>query len=157
MFFMYFLLWIIFNGSITVEICVIGAVVAGVIFWFTCKFMDYSIEKEIRNYKNIGKIIRYVALLLIEIVKANIGVLHLIITQKEEIEPVLVSFETDLETPAGKAFLANAITLTPGTITVSLEENEYVVHCLDETLAEGLDDTEFARRIKEMEGGAHHE
>ena len=75
----------------------------------------------------------------------------MILTQKEEIEPVLVTFQSDVETPTGRAFLANAITLTPGTITVSLEENEYTVHCLDESMAAGLDDTIFAKQLKEME------
>ena len=46
MFLLYFALWIIFNGAITLEICLFGIGVAAVMFAFTCKFMDYSIARE---------------------------------------------------------------------------------------------------------------
>lgn len=151
MYLLYFLLWIIYNGNITLEICVLGLIISAVIFAFTCKFADYSVRKELRIYKKAVKFLQYIFTLLLEIIKANFGVIHMILTQKEEIEPVLVTFQSDVETPTGRAFLANAITLTPGTITVSLEENEYTVHCLDESMAEGLDDTIFAKQLKEME------
>lgn len=151
MFLLYFALWVIFNGQITPEICIIGIMISAAIFWFTCRFADYSLHKERNIYRNTFRFIRYAFLLVFEIIKANLSVIHLIITQKEEVEPVLVKFQSGLKTPTGKAMLANAITLTPGTITVSLEENEYVVHCLDETFAEGLNSTEFEKRLKTME------
>lgn len=151
MYLLYFLLWIIYNGNITLEICVLGLIISAAIFAFTCRFADYSVRKELRIYKKAVKFLQYIFTLLLEIIKANFGVIHMILTQKEEIEPVLVTFQSDVETPTGRAFLANAITLTPGTITVSLEENEYTVHCLDESMAEGLDDTIFAKQLKEME------
>lgn len=151
MFILYFLLWIIFNGKVTPEICVFGVVIAGVMLVFTCKFAGYSLHKEIHNYRKIVQLFSYIFLLIREIVKANSSVIHMILTQKEEIAPVLVSFQTDLDTAAGKAFLANAITLTPGTITVSLEGSEYLVHCLDESMAEGLDESAFAERLKKLE------
>ena len=46
MYLLYFVLWIIFNGAVTTEICIFGLVIAGVIFAFTCRFMDYSVKKE---------------------------------------------------------------------------------------------------------------
>ena len=86
-----------------------------------------------------------------EIVKANFAVIHMILSEKEEIEPALVSFQSDMETSVGKALLANAITLTPGTITVSLENEEYVVHCLDDELAVGMADSVFVHLISDLE------
>ena len=151
MFILYFLLWVIFNGRITWEICIFGILIAGAIFGFSCKFADYSVQKEIHIYKKIFQGVRYLVLLVLEILKANSNVLHLILSQEEEIEPVLVTFRSDRERPTGKAFLANAITLTPGTITVSLEGSEYVVHCLDESLAEGLENSEIEERLRKLE------
>ena len=151
MYLLYFFLWVIFNGNFTLEICLFGIVIAGAVFAFTCKFMDYSIEKEKKNLKNIGKFLRYVCVLIREIVKANFAVIPMILSEREEIEPTLVSFRTDLKTPSARAFLANAITLTPGTITVHPEEDSYVVHCLDESLADGMDDSVFVKLLSEME------
>lgn len=151
MYALYFLLWIIFNGQITLEICIFGVIIAAAIFAFTCKFMDYSVEKEKHNIMNFFRGIHYIFTLIIEIFKANVTVVGMILSEREEVDPVIVEFETDLQTPAARAFLANAITLTPGTITVSLEENQYTVHCLDESLAEGIDELIFQDLLAEME------
>ncbi len=151
MYLLYFVLWLVFNGNITVEICMFGVVIAAAVLAFTCKFMDYSIAKERNVYRNIFRIIRYIFVLIIEIVKANLAVIHLILSEKEEPEPVLVSFSSELESKTAKAFLANAITMTPGTITVTLEGQEYVVHCLDEDMAEGMNESVFVKMLTEIE------
>ena len=148
---LYFLLWVIFNSNFTLEICVFGIVISLALFAFSCKFMNHSVKKEIKLYRKTFLFVRYVFLLLKEIVKANLGVIHMILNQEEEIQPKLVTFRSDLRSTAGKAFLANAITLTPGTITVMLEEDKFMVHCLDESLAEGINDSIFVDYIKEME------
>ena len=151
MYLLYFALWVIFNGNITLEICLFGVVIAAAVFAFTCKFMDYSIEKEKNFLRKIPKMIRYACVLVLEIVKANFAVIHMILSEKEELEPTLVSFRSDMETPTGRALLANAITLTPGTITVALEDSEYVVHALDESLAAGMADSVFVELLSELE------
>ena len=101
--------------------------------------------------KKIPKMLRYVGVLVLEIVKANFAVIHMILSEKEELEPTLVSFHSHMKTPTGRALLANAITLTPGTITVNLEDSDYVVHCLDESLAVGMDDSVFVELLSELE------
>lgn len=151
MYLLYFVLWVIFNGNITLEICLFGLVIASAVFAFTCRFMDYSIAKEKLVLKKTLKMLRYICVLVIEIVKANFAVIHLILSEKEEIEPALVSFDTNMKTTEGKAFLANAITLTPGTITVTLEDSRYLVHCLDESMAVGMDTSVFVELLKDIE------
>ena len=151
MFFLYFILWIIFNGKITLEICLFGIVIAGAVFAFTCKFMDYSIAKEKMAIRRVFKMLRYICVLVIEIVKANFAVIHLILSEKEEVQPVLVSFEANMKITVGKAFLANASTLTPGTITVTLEGSRYLVHCLDESMSEGMDHSVFVELLEDLE------
>ncbi len=151
MYLVYFLLWVIFNGQITLEICLFGIVIAAVIFAFTCKFMGYSIKKEEKVLKKSLSFAKYAVVLVKEIVKANFAVMHMILSEREELEPALVSFHSDMKTPTGKTFLANAITLTPGTITVTLEGSEYVVHCLDQSLAEGMDDSVFVEMLSKLE------
>ena len=152
MFLLFFLVWIIFNGNITVEIAVIGLAVAAAVFAFICKFMDYSLKKEILLYKKLLAFIGYVIILIIEIIKANIAVIHMIVTQREVVEPVIVRFRTSLRTETARVILANSITLTPGTITVSLEGDEYEVHCLDKSLVEGIEDSMFVKLLEKMEG-----
>lgn len=152
MFFLFYCVWIIFNGKITVEILWMGLLVATGMFWFICKFMDYSIKKERLFYRKIRGFCKYAYLLLTEIIKANMTVGRMILTQREEMEPVLISFRTELKTDIARVILANSITLTPGTITVAIEEDALMVHCLDKSLAEGIEHSVFEQRLKELEG-----
>lgn len=151
MFLLFFLAWIIFNGKITMEILILGLIISAVVFAFICKFMDYSLQKEKRFYGKFVYFIVYIFVLLMEIIKANLTVMHMVLTQKEVVEPVIVKFRTNLESETARVILANSITLTPGTITVSLEENELTVHCLDKTLAEGMEDSIFVKMLEKLE------
>ena len=122
---LFFLTWVVFNGRLNLEIALFGIAVAGAVFAFVCQFMDYSLEKELRFYKRMPAFAQYVYYLLKEIVAANLAVTRMI--------------------------LANSITLTPGTITVSLTEDNLLVHCLDKSLAEGMEDSVFVRLLQKME------
>lgn len=151
MFLLFFLVWIVFNGAVTLEIISFGLVISVLMFAFICRFMDYNIHKETVLIKEAGYFLWYVWNLIVEIVKANFSVIHLILSSQEIVEPVMVSFKTTLKSKAARVILANSITLTPGTITVSLHEDELVVHCLDESLAEGMEDSVFVKMLEKME------
>lgn len=151
MFLLFFLAWVIFNGAVTTEIVIFGVVIAFVMFAFICKFMDYSLQKEKKLFKNSGRFLCYLGTLVVEIVKANLAAMHLILTDKEEVEPVIVKCRTNLKSDTNKMLLANSITLTPGTITVSLEDDELVIHCLDKTMADGIEDSVFVQMLEKME------
>ncbi len=151
MYVLFFLAWIIFNGNITLEILLFGAVISAVVLAFMCKFMDYSLKQEWCVYKKSVWFLAYIILLIREIIKANLAIIPKILTVEEEMDPVIVKFRTKLKSDFTRMLLANSITLTPGTITVSLEEDEYTIHCLDTSLAEGLEDSEFEQILKKLE------
>jgi len=148
---LFFVAWIVFNGNITTEIVIFGIVIAALVFAFICKFMDYSIEKEKRLWKKSFLLLKYAVILITEIIKANFTVIHMILTTKEIMEPIIVKFRTNLKSETLRVILANSITLTPGTITVSLEEDEFLVHCLDKSLADGMEDSIFVKMLEEIE------
>ena len=148
---LFFIVWIIFNGRVTLEIVLFGIAISGLMFAFVCKFMDYSMEKERKFYKKFPLFCKYAVLLVKEIIKANLAVCYLILTRREVTEPVLVKVHTNLKTETARVILANSITLTPGTITVSLTGQELLVHCLDKSLAEGMEDSEFVKLLEAME------
>lgn len=151
MYLLYFLVWIIFNGQVTLEIVLFGLAVAAAVYAFACKFTGWSVKKDIMIAKMFGKILRYIGLLLWEIFKANMTMISLMVSYKKEPSPVLVSFKTKLTSRMLQVALANSITLTPGTITVLLEGDELTVHCLDKSLAEGLEDSTFEQALLKME------
>lgn len=147
-----FILWVIFNGRITVEIAILGAIVSFAVTLFTKKFFFH----EKRNTKHIIKedlmTVVYFGILIIEIIKANIAVLSIMLSDKIEIDPCFCYFTTDLKEPIHRILLANSITLTPGTITVELsDDGVYKVHCLDKSMADGINDSIFVKMLRKME------
>lgn len=148
---LFFLIWVIFNGRLTLEIALFGVLVAGAVFAFVCKFMDYSLGKELRFYRKLPAFFQYLYYLIREIITANITVSRMILTRREQMEPVIVHVRTDLKTEIAKVILANSITLTPGTITVSLTGDLLLVHCLDKSLSEGMEESMFVRLLRKME------
>lgn len=151
MYLLFFLIWVIFNGQLTWEIAAFGVVIAAVMYLFICKFMGYKPEMDLILCRKLFLILRYVFVLVKEIVKANYAVIKMILSSRYEIEPVIVRFRTDLKTAPARILLANSITLTPGTITVSLEGDEYVVHCLDKELAKGINSSIFVTLLRQLE------
>ncbi|MBP3470159.1 MAG: Na+/H+ antiporter subunit E [Lachnospiraceae bacterium] len=151
MYFLFYVLWIVFNGQLTWEIAVIGLFVAGLIYAFLCKFMGWSLKKDLRIIKYTIFMVGYLFVLLWEILKANMATIRLVFTEKYEREPVLVTFKTNIKSPVLRVLLANSITLTPGTITVSLQDNEYTVHALDKELADGIEDSVFVHLLEKAE------
>ncbi len=154
MFILFFICWIVFNQAFTLEIAIFGLVLSAVMLLFVCKFMDYSIKKDIVLLKKFPSMIVYALVLLKEIIKANFVLYKLFfLHSKEKREPVMVTFESRLKTRTARVFLANAITLTPGTISVKVKGNKLTVHCYDKSLAAGLNDTVFEKRLLKLEEG----
>lgn len=151
MYLIFFLIWIIFNGQFTWEIAAFGVLVSAVMYGFICKFMNYRPRMDIILCKKFFLIIQYVFVLIKEIIKANFAVIKMILSSRYVLEPAIVRFKTDLKTTPARILLANSITLTPGTITVSLEGDEYIVHCLDKELAKGINSSLFVTLLERLE------
>ena len=151
MFICYFALWVVLNGKWTTEIGVFGLAFATVIYAFTWKYMDFGPKMDIALMKRIPSAVSYGANLVWEIIKANMAVCKMILRPDFVPSPQLVKFDVDLKKNRHLVALANSITLTPGTITVELEDNHFLVHALDASLVDGLDDGGFVQQLMTME------
>ena len=151
MFVFFFLLWVVLNERLTVEVALIGAVISALLYLFCVRFLDYSPRREWRIIRKIPALLRYVGTLLQEIVRASIRVAYFVLSPRYEVEPQLTHFQTNLQDDASRVLLANSITLTPGTITISMENDQVCVHCLDKTMGEGLEHSDFEKQLMQLE------
>jgi len=85
--------------------------------------------------------------LLYEIVKANLGVAYVILHPDLPIDPRTVAYDPGTEGRFERAVLANAITLTPGTLTVDVDEEAFSVHALTERTRAGLEAGSLRRAV----------
>jgi len=151
MFICFFALWVVLNGRWTTEIGVFGLVFAALAYAFTWKYMGYSPKVDIALFMRVPSAVRYGVNLIVEIIKANLTVSKMILRSEFVPEPQLVQFDVELKKNRHLVALANSITLTPGTITVDLHDNHFLVHALDAAMVDGLDDGVFVQQLMKME------
>ncbi len=90
--------------------------------------------------------------LLKEIVLANIDVAKAILRLPGGIDPTVFKVRASQRSELGRVIYANSITLTPGTVTIALEDDLLTIHALTAGAAEGLESGEMDRRVCRVEG-----
>ena len=138
MFLLCLLLWILFNGRITLEILLFGLAVSAAVYAVCCALLGYSVQKDLALAKKLPDVILLFFVLLREIVKSNLGVVKAVYSRKQP-DPHYAEFDSTLKKNGTRVALADCITLTPGTITGTLDGNHYVIHCLNQEMLDGLE------------------
>lgn len=87
-----------------------------------------------------------------EIVKSAWGVARIILRPRLSISPEFVRVRPTQRTTIGRVTYANSITLTPGTITIEADGDEFLVHALTRAAAADLAGGEMDRRVTRAEG-----
>ena len=129
-FIIFFLVWLGFTTSLDPQELVTGAVLSFIIAIFSYKtFTDYGLKYF--SPKKIFYIVKFLIVFLIALVKANWDVAKRVISPKLPINPGIVTYKTKLTSDTAKVFLANAITLTPGTLTVDIIDDNLYIHWID--------------------------
>lgn len=90
--------------------------------------------------------------LLWEILKSSVDVARRAFALKPEIDPILIRLPTRLRSDLSRVIYANSITLTPGTVTVSVEPDTLFVHALTREGAAGLEEGDMERRVAAYAG-----
>jgi multicomponent Na+:H+ antiporter subunit E len=93
----------------------------------------------------------YFLWLLKEIVKSNIDVTKCILARNMPIQPQVIRAKATQHDELGKVIYANSITLTPGTFTMDIDGDEFVVHALTDGTAGGVLGGDMDRRVTDLE------
>lgn len=94
------------------------------------------LDGESAPFTNLVRYARYWGWLGNEIFKANIAVVRLALSPDLNIRPVMTRVSVETGSDMARTTFANSITLTPGTVTVEVEPNGFLVHALDESFAD---------------------
>ncbi|WP_189910948.1 Na+/H+ antiporter subunit E [Clostridium cochlearium] len=143
---LYLIFWLILAQRFTLETIILGYVISYCVFKFNEEMLCINI-----NFKKCKYILIYCFCLVKEVFKANFHVAKIILSPKMNISPRVVSFETKIKSNFLRTVLANSITLTPGTLTVNVQDNIFTVHCLEESNIEDLKDSNFEKILLKFE------
>ena len=133
------------------QIVIVGIAVAVFAYWFAHKALGYTIKAELKILKKAPILLAYFFLLVKEIIVANFQMIKIVLNKNFEIHPVLVKIKVPLQTRLARVILANSITLTPGTITAELQDDEFIIHCVDVSFSEGMENSSFVKMLERLE------
>jgi multicomponent Na+:H+ antiporter subunit E len=151
---LFFVFWVILNGRFTLEVVVLGVIVTVIISLFFYRFIGLSHSTEKKLFIKTFSVLGYVYALIIEMIKANIQMIKLVLSPVIETKPQIKYFDSPVRSDIAKVALATSINLTPGTILVELEENRFGVHSIDASMLTDIDyDWNLVQKLREIEGG----
>jgi multicomponent Na+:H+ antiporter subunit E len=147
-----FVFWLALSGHYTPALITTGAAVAvlGAVAALRMRVLD----QEGHPIQLARGALTYIPWLLWEIAKSAWAVSKVIVDPRLPVTPVMTTVRATQRTTVGIAVYANSITLTPGTITVGVRDDELTVHAL---LREGALDLEAGgmdHRVAQLEGPA---
>ncbi len=139
----YFVLWLLLTWSFDVQGLVAGAVLAILFALVLSGLLPQRAERLFSPVRWFWAIAHLLSLML-WIIVANFDVLYRVVHPNLPIRPGIVKVKTTLKTDEAKTFLANSITLTPGTLTIDIIDDWLYVHWIN--VHENLEDTEAITR-----------
>ena len=145
---LFFVLWLLLNARVTLEILCIGGLISLAIYLFMVRVLGWTVRQELLFWRTIPFFLLYLLNLVRETAIAAATVAKLALTPGTQPEPVLIEFHSGLDRPWLNVLLANSITLTPGTITVFQEQDHFLVHALRREYADGIDQSSFVRLLR---------
>lgn len=151
MYLLLFALWLVINGRLTPELVLFGLALTAIFAAVLRLLFGYAPRTELRLWRKAPLFAAFLAVLFGEIVRANLGMIGTILGPKRRIDPTVVRVRTDLKTQFARYLLANAITLTPGTLTVQSEDGVLTVHCIRPGLLEDTENGRIVRLLRRME------
>ena len=126
--------WLLLVFKITVPYLIVGSVAALLCTLFFGRFFIKNVYKLLQPQRYFWFIV-YLFVFLWECIKANLDVAYRVITMR--IRPGIIRVSSDLKSDLGIFMLANSITLTPGTITVDIDEDTHDLYIHNINVGEG--------------------
>ncbi len=149
--------WAILSGAYSTKplIFTFGVVSIGLVLWLSVR-MDRAAGAAGWPSNAMSfwlRAVPYLPKLFWRMLTANIHVARLVLTPRIRIDPRLVLIDSSLQTELGKVTFATSITMTPGTVTLDVRDEQVLVHALDTPSLAGLDDGAIERDVARLEGG----
>jgi len=131
-----FVLWLLLTWTLNYQDVLVGLILSFAI----AVFMGDIFTEHPGKFGNITRYLwmaYYIPVFFWYVITANIDVAYRVLHPKMPIKPGIVKVRTTLKSDAARTFLANSITLTPGTMSVDITEDGYLyihwinVHAMD--------------------------
>jgi multicomponent Na+:H+ antiporter subunit E len=151
LFFALAIFWLTLSGYFNGFLLTMGTLSCLLVLWISKRMGILDNEGVPMQIAGIS-LLMYLVWLVKQIVTSNISVIKIIISKQPLIRRAVFQVSASPETAVGRVLMANSITLTPGTVTTSIQSDSMQVHALVDP---GLNDPtilEIERRVRMLEG-----
>ncbi|SET06873.1 multisubunit sodium/proton antiporter, MrpE subunit [Natronincola peptidivorans] len=146
------LFWFVLAPELTIETIMVGAIACSMVVLYSQDIIFGDKEMPLYSLKKLKIFVRFLATLLIEIVKANIEVAIIVLNPAMPIKPSFIRVPMMLKNDVNKVIYGNSVTLTPGTLTVDITDDEFIIHALTESAAASMEGSFIEEYVSKMEG-----
>lgn len=146
-----FLFWLLLSGHYSNFLISLGVLSAVFCAWVARRMNVVDVEGH--PVQLLLGSVTYFPWLIWEIAKSTFAVVVIVLRGPSAISPNLIKVIANQKSQVGINVYGNSITLTPGTITVDVEGDEFTVHALTHGTAADLSEGAMDRRVQRMENG----
>lgn len=114
------------------------------------KHRYFEDEDDVLKSLRIRRLVVYLIWLVWQILVSGFQIARVILTPSLPIEPSMIRFKVDLPNAHAKMILGNSITLTPGTLTVDIHEDEFMVHAIIPEAYKGIVDDKMPQEVLKL-------
>lgn len=145
--------WLLWSGHFdNYFVLLLGALSVLLCLWICIRMKIVDEEGAPLELGMFRLVFLYLPYLIKEIIVSNLEVTKIILAPKLELQRNMIEVGAHQKTEIGKVVMANSITLTPGTVSVSMEKDRILVHCLSFEGAEDDLSGDMDRRVCRLEG-----
>lgn len=124
------ILWLLLVGNLNPDEIIVGAIVS--LLAALLSIGRTSIFNALRFTPLFPLyLLQYLLIFFKALVVANLDMARRVVSPSLPINPGMIRVNTGLTSDLGKLLLANSITLTPGTLSVDIENDQIIVHWID--------------------------
>lgn len=143
------LFWVLLSGHISILLLSLGLASVILVIWLFRR-MDRNDKFPVRMLFTI-EFISYFGWLMWQVIISNIDVARRIWDPSLPIKPICRKIKVKINDPLIKTIYANSITLTPGTVTIEVGEDYFIVQALDAKSLDELEAGEMEKRLGRLE------
>ena len=147
-----FTFWVVLSGMFDAFHLTLGVISCLLVAHFSHDLLFYGDDDQ-SWVRGLWGLITYVPWLFDQILIANLQRAYVVLHPRmfELSDPHDIRFKPKLKRPISKVTFAQSITLTPGTITVSIHDDEFSVYALTRSASDSLPGEMEARVARALE------
>jgi len=146
-------LWLLLSGKYDwfhISLGVISVFIVTLLQLRINKYLYYQKKISKENSLSWGRLLIYIPWLIWQVIIASLQVAYVVLHPKMPINPSLLKFKTKLPNIAARVILGNSITLTPGTLTINIDDDEFLVHALTDASQSAIVDGSLPKQVAKL-------